>query len=549
LINPVSDSEGFSKGIVWRGVVNASQTPQMQAAQNISQVFMGVNLKCASCHDSFINDWTLTDSYGLASVYHDGPLEIFTCDKPTGKKSAARFIYPELGDIDPTADKPARLERLAEIMTCDKNGRLARTIVNRLWAKCFGRGLVEPVDDMEQPAWNPDLLDWLAEDLTAHHYDLRHTLERILTSQAYQLPAVSLSEQASKDFVFRGPGVRRLTAEQFRDALGQLTGVWFAQPAGDFDFSCLDMARPQDAFALRAKWIWNDGAAAQKAAPGTVYFRKQFKLESVPAEAVALVACDNSFTLYLNGNKVTSGKDFAKPAQVDLRPHLKAGDNVLAVAAVNHMPDNTAPPADKPIPDSAANPAGFYFEGNVRADGIACDFGSDSSWQWSAVKVDGWEKSDFADADWKPAVELGDAPMPPWHLGKSVNHLYALKALKDKTRAALVAADPLAVSLGRPNREQVITARSSAATTLQALELTNGETLSKLLRRGAENLVAKKLDAQPLMERLYQQGLGRNPTQEERQLALELVGQPVKREGVEDLLWAMAMLPELQLIY
>jgi hypothetical protein len=56
LVNPTPASEGFAKGIVWRGVVNASQTPEMQAAQNISQVFMGVNLKCASCHDSFIND-------------------------------------------------------------------------------------------------------------------------------------------------------------------------------------------------------------------------------------------------------------------------------------------------------------------------------------------------------------------------------------------------------------------------------------------------------------------------------------------------------------
>jgi hypothetical protein len=56
LINPTSKSVGFTKGIVWRGTVNASQVPPMQAAQNISQVFMGVNLKCASCHDSFIND-------------------------------------------------------------------------------------------------------------------------------------------------------------------------------------------------------------------------------------------------------------------------------------------------------------------------------------------------------------------------------------------------------------------------------------------------------------------------------------------------------------
>jgi hypothetical protein len=57
LVHPTPETEGFTKGIVWRGVVNASQTPPMQAAQNISQIFMGVNLKCASCHDSFIDDW------------------------------------------------------------------------------------------------------------------------------------------------------------------------------------------------------------------------------------------------------------------------------------------------------------------------------------------------------------------------------------------------------------------------------------------------------------------------------------------------------------
>src|SRR5712692_6024916 len=100
LVNPTSESEGFSKGVVWRGVVNASQTPQMQAAQNISQVFMGVNLKCASCHNSFINTWKLADAYGMAGVYADGPLEMVRCDKPTGEVAAIKFIYPELGAID-----------------------------------------------------------------------------------------------------------------------------------------------------------------------------------------------------------------------------------------------------------------------------------------------------------------------------------------------------------------------------------------------------------------------------------------------------------------
>lgn len=355
LINPVAGSEGFTRGIVWRGAVNASQTPQMQAAQNISQVFMGVNLKCASCHDSFINDWRLADAYGLACVYSDGPLEMFLCDKPTGKISHAAFIYPQLGEIDPGADKAARLTRLAELITSPQDGRLSRTIVNRLWAQCFGRGLVEPVDDMEQPAWNQDLLDWLAEDLVEHHYDLKHTLERIFTSEAYQMPAVNLGETSGKNFVFRGPGIRRLSAEEFRDALGELTGAWY-------------------------------------------------------------------------------------------------------------------------------------------------------------------EKAEFP-------------------------------AETNQIRASLVAADPLATALGRPNRDQVITTRSSTATTLQALELTNGKTLAEVLERGAEKLIAASPSSKQLIQEVYGNALGREPTKAEAQVALQLVGQPAQTAGLEDFLWAMAMLPEFQLIY
>src|SRR5262249_53285844 len=112
LIDPTPKSEGFTKGIVWRGVVNASQSPPLQAAQNISQVFMGVNLKCASCHDSFINDWRLADAYGLAGIYADGPPEMVLCDKPTGKQAALKFIYPQFGDVEPTAEKPVRVKQL-----------------------------------------------------------------------------------------------------------------------------------------------------------------------------------------------------------------------------------------------------------------------------------------------------------------------------------------------------------------------------------------------------------------------------------------------------
>jgi hypothetical protein len=131
LVNPVPGTEGFTKGIVWRGVVNASQTPEMQAAQNISQVFMGVNLKCASCHDSFINEWQLADAYGLASIYAEQPLEMVECDRPTGKTAAMKFLYADLGSIDPASPRGVRLDQLMHALVGPANGRLARTIVNR----------------------------------------------------------------------------------------------------------------------------------------------------------------------------------------------------------------------------------------------------------------------------------------------------------------------------------------------------------------------------------------------------------------------------------
>src|SRR5438093_7611615 len=255
LINPTAENEGFVRGIVWRGVVNASQTPQMQAAQNISQVFMGVNLKCASCHDSFINDWTLADAYGLASIYSDTPLEMIRCDKPTGKFANVNFIYPELGDIDPKAEKPERLKQLADLVTSKKDGRLTRTIVNRLWARFMGRGLIEPTDEMDNPAWSQDLLDWLAADLADNGYDLKHTIGLILTSQAYQLPAVPVGEQTSKEFAFRGPVVRRLSAEEFLDALSKVTGIWHESPAAQIDFSVADSHLSR--FVVDPEWIWN----------------------------------------------------------------------------------------------------------------------------------------------------------------------------------------------------------------------------------------------------------------------------------------------------
>ncbi|HEV3437746.1 MAG TPA: PSD1 and planctomycete cytochrome C domain-containing protein [Gemmata sp.] len=368
LINPSPDSEGFAKGIKWRGQVNASQIVELQFSQNIGQVFFGANLKCASCHDSFIDNWKLDDAYGLAAVIADKPLPTFRCDKPTGKTAGPKFLFPELGAIDPAAPKAKRLEQLAALVTHPDNGRFTRTIVNRIWHRLMGRGLVHPVDVMGNKPWSEDLLDYLAGYLVEKKYDLKKLIEHIATSQAYQSRAVSLSkEPVGEGYLFHGPELKRLSAEQFIDAIWMITGT----------------------------------------APG-------------------------------------------KP---------------VAPAAIPQFP--------------ASTPGERRF-----------------------------------------------------------------------VRATLIDADDLMRSLGRPNREQVVTTRPEQLTTLQALDLENGQTMTSTLARGAANILKAnpKLTADELAVWVFVRAFSRKPNSNELTAARELLGTKPTVESVADLLWAIVMLPEFQLI-
>ena len=256
LVNPVAktDPDGFLIGVNWRGDINASQTPYMQAAQNSAQIFLGINLKCASCHDSFINRYKLRESYGMAALFAPASrLELVRCDVKTGTFTGPQLLYPELGAMPDDAPLAERHAAAARFFTDPKNGRVARAIVNRYWQKLFGHGLVEPVDEMDGEPWNADLLDWLASDFTAHGSDLKRLLRLLLTSQAYQLPAALTAEQPEKPYVFRGPRVRRLSAEEFADTVSAITGEWgllekstdkdkAAAPARDWQFKPSQLA-------------------------------------------------------------------------------------------------------------------------------------------------------------------------------------------------------------------------------------------------------------------------------------------------------------------
>ena len=261
LISPNKESKGFIEGIRWRGVINASQTTQMQAAQNVSQVFLGLNLKCASCHNSFISDWKLDDAYAFANIFSDSTLEINRCDIPTGKKAGTRILWQQLGEIDSTANRTEKLKQLAEYLTKPANGRLYRTIVNRMWAQLLGRGLIEPVDAMDNEPWSQDLLDWMASDFTNNQYDLKEMIYLITSSKAYQLPSVGINNAnmiANGNYKFAGRLRKRISAEQFIDALSSiLTPVYSDSLIKYNPFGKVSWDKTNQKFA-RASLVAND---------------------------------------------------------------------------------------------------------------------------------------------------------------------------------------------------------------------------------------------------------------------------------------------------
>lgn len=367
LLNPSKESEGFIKGIKWRGTINSSQSTQMQAAQNVAQVFLGLNLKCASCHDSFISDWKLEDAYSFASIFADSTLEIHRCDIPTGKIARSRVLFPELGEISADAPTEQRLKELADFLTQPGDGRLYRTLVNRIWAQVMGRGIVEPVDAMDNLPWSEDLLDWLAYDFAENGYDIKRLLYQVLTSKTYQLRSVSVTEPeelVSENFRFTGMIRRRLSAEQFADAV-----------------------------------------------------------------SIAF------YPVY--------------------------GDTALAL---KRLPEN--------------------IKENI--------------------------------------------PFP---------------------RGSLVVNDKFLTALGRPNRETVSTARATQANLLQALELTNGTTFYETLKAGSKEWRKKYPSSKELVEALYLKAYGRAPTDRELSAALKILGDSPDENGIQDLVWAVALSPEFQLIF
>ena len=540
---PSAASQGYIDGIRWRGEVSAGQTVEIQFAQSVSQSFLGINMKCASCHDSFIDRWKLDEAYGMAAIYASQPMQIHRCDKPIGRQAEAKWLFPELGSIDPSASKEERLRQLASLMTHPENGRFSRTIVNRLWYKLMGRGIVHPLDAMQSQPWNEDLLDTLAVHLQDNKYDLKSVLFLIATSEAYQSQCFvreHSSDNATLGFVYRGPVARRMTAEQFLDAVWQVTNsgpTTFDAPV----FRSVTSGKESPPIDLTASWIWGDSAANGNAPPAgeTISLRRTITLADNVASGGGVITCDNGFVLFINGRAVERGSDWSQPQAVVLKGVLKKGKNEIVVVATNA--------------GNGPNLDALFFEARLQlANGEQVTIATDATWEFnpnSSASKEG--RLGAITGPWKPVVVVPE--IAQWKSAiDSKGRELLLRAIDGDihmVRASLLKSDFLMRSLGRPMREQIVSMRPSELTTLEAVDLSNGSTLAGYVSQGAASLASKwGGDKTGLIDHLFQFALSRLPTAEERAVLDESLGTSPTQQEIEDVLWAIFMMPEFMLV-
>jgi hypothetical protein len=236
-----------------------ARTPE-EAAETTAQLFLGIRLQCAKCHNHPFEAITQTDYYGLAAYFARVQRKI----SPLGLDDETIYLAPT-GDVqNPQTRKPQppvafgvpadslkpdddRRQRLADWLTRPDNRYFAASIVNRVWFHLMGRGLVDPVDDFRDtnPASHPPLLRALVDDFVRGGYRLKPILRTIANSRTYQLASSEpplAPHAADPERYFTRASVRMLSAEQIIDAVSQATGVPEAFPGYPLGTRAIELA-------------------------------------------------------------------------------------------------------------------------------------------------------------------------------------------------------------------------------------------------------------------------------------------------------------------
>jgi hypothetical protein len=217
------------------------RTPE-DLGENVAQIFLGVNVGCARCHNHPLDRWTQREYYAFANLFSRVRLkQQFSAGKfntwlvassPDGellypRTGAALRPAPLDGQAMPSHTSQDRRVYFAKWLTTPQNRAFARTVVNRVWANFFSRGLVHPVDDLRStnPASNEELLEAVTRDFVAGGFDVKRLMRTIMLSAAYQRSATANASNAHDDRYYSRYLVRRLPAEVILDAVSQVTGA------------------------------------------------------------------------------------------------------------------------------------------------------------------------------------------------------------------------------------------------------------------------------------------------------------------------------------
>ncbi|HVE43403.1 MAG TPA: DUF1549 domain-containing protein [Planctomycetota bacterium] len=214
-------------------------TKDFEQVEDVAQLFLGVRIQCARCHHHPFEKWSRKDYYGLAAFFSRvGRKEGLSPDEQRifHQRGAAGSKDPKTGaalkptglgsdPMDLSPDEDPRLA-LADWLSKPGNPFFARTLVNRYWKHFFGRGIVDPEDDMRDtnPASNKELLDALTKKFVEGGYDLKELVRAICRSTTYQLSSLPNGKNATDRQSFSRYYPRRLPAEVLLDAIDQMNG-------------------------------------------------------------------------------------------------------------------------------------------------------------------------------------------------------------------------------------------------------------------------------------------------------------------------------------
>ena len=213
-----------------------TETATLKVSENVAQVFMGMRIQCAQCHNHPFDRWTMDDYYSFAAFFSqigrkggEDPRETIIFNSGGGQVKhpvGGRVMQPKfLGGRSPkTAGKDRRV-LMANWLASSENPYFATNLANIVWAHFFGKGIIDPVDDVRisNPAVNRELLTELGKRFTDYKYNFKRLVRDICTSRTYQLSTTTNKTNASDTTNFSHASLRRLRAEVLLDTISQVT--------------------------------------------------------------------------------------------------------------------------------------------------------------------------------------------------------------------------------------------------------------------------------------------------------------------------------------